>query len=66
MAFMEGWLGLFLQNNYGAQLWFAKLHLNSSNNNKFQNNIIWTDETNVEMVGHHAQHHVWQKPNTIY
>ena len=38
---------------------FAKLHLDKPQN--FWNNVLWTDETQVEMSGHNAQHRVWQK-----
>lgn len=24
---------------------------------------FWLDETNMEMFGHNAQHHVWRKPS---
>ena len=47
-----------------AQLRFAKLHLNKPQD--FWNNVLWTDQTKVEMFGHNAQQHVWRKLNTIY
>ena len=47
-----------------AQLRFVKLYLNKPQD--FWNNVLWTDQTNVEMFGHNAQQHVWRKPNTAY
>lgn len=32
----------------------------------FWKNVLWTYETKVEMFGHNAQWHIWQKPNTAY
>ena len=32
----------------------------------FWNNVLWTDETKVEMFGHNARRHLWRKPNTTY
>ena len=46
-----------------AQLRFAKLHLDTPR--YFWNNVLWTDQTKVEMFGH-AQQHIWRKPNTAY
>lgn len=37
------------------------MHLNKAET--FWNNILWTDETKVEMFGHYALCHIWQKPN---
>ena len=49
---------LFLLNR------FVKLRLNKLKD--LWNNVLWTDETKVEMFGHNAQQHVWRKPNTAY
>ena len=46
------------------ELRFAKLHLNKAQD--FWNNVLWTDQTKVEMFGHNAQQHVWIKLNTAY
>ena len=35
---------------------FAKLHLNKAQD--FWNNVLWTDQTKVEMFAHNAQQHV--------
>jgi len=39
--------GLPGESLYSAQLRFAKIHLNKPQD--FWNNVLWTDETNVEM-----------------
>lgn len=41
---------------------FAKLHLSKPQN--FKNNVLWTNETIVDMFSHNAQCHIWQPPNT--
>ena len=38
-----------------AQLRFAKLHLNKPKD--FWKNVLWTDQTKVEMFGHNAYQH---------
>ena len=43
---------------------FAKLHVDKPQD--FWNNVLWTDETKVEISGHNAQQHIWRKPNTTY
>ena len=45
------------KKNMAAQLRFAKLHLNKPQD--FWNNVLWTDQTKVEMRDHNVQHHVW-------
>ena len=30
-----------------------------------RNNILWSDETNIELFGLNAKCHVWRKPGTI-
>ena len=47
-----------------AETVFVKLHLNKPQD--FWNNVLWTDQTKVELFGHNAQQHVWRKPNTAY
>ena len=53
-----------MTKNMAAQLRFAKLHLNKAQD--FWINVLWTDQTKVEMFGPNAQQHVWRKPNTAY
>ena len=45
-----------------AQLRFAKLHLNKPQ--YFSNNVIWRDQTKVEVLRHNTQCQVFRKPNT--
>lgn len=44
---------LFCKNSTAAQLRFPKLHLNKLKD--VWNNVLWTDETRVEMFGHNAE-----------
>ena len=30
-----------------------------------RNNILWSDETKIELFGLNAKRHVWRKPGTI-
>ena len=46
-----------------TQLDFAKGHLKDSQT--IRNNMIWYDETKIELFGLNAKHHVWRKPGTI-
>ena len=31
-----------------------------------RNKILWSDETNIELIGLHAKRHIWRKPGTIH
>ena len=64
MACLERLPGESLLSLMALWLRFAKLHLDKPQD--FWTNVLWTDETKVEMFGHNVQHHVWQKPNTVY
>lgn len=66
MAFMEGWQGISPISP--KRIWQHNLSLQNCTwtNHKRWNNIIWTDETKVEMCGQHAQCHVWRKLNTYH
>ena len=55
---------LLSKKNMAAQLRFAWLHLNKPQD--FWNNVLWTDETKVEISGHKAQQLVWRNSNTAY
>jgi len=48
--------------------WFRSAKLNLNKPQDFWHNVLWTDETKVEMFGdvHNAQYHAWWKPNTAY
>lgn len=41
----------------------AKRHLKDSQT--IRNNIVWSDETKIELFGLNAKHYVWRKPGTI-
>ena len=43
-----------------ARLEFAKSHLKDSDNE-----ILWSDETKIELFGLNAKSHIWMKPGTI-
>jgi len=45
----------FSKKYMSPHLMFAKLHLNKP---QFWNNVLWTDETKVEVFGRNAQQHV--------
>ena len=46
-----------------ACLEFAKRHLKDSQT--MRNNILWSDETKIELFGLNAKRHMWRKPVTI-
>ena len=64
MVCLEGLPGESFFSLKRKWLRFAKLHLDKPQD--FWNNALWTDETKVEISGHKAQRHIWQKPNTAY
>lgn len=49
------------KKNMAVELWFAKLQLNKPQVS--WNNVLWSDETKIEMFGDNAQSHIWQKSN---
>lgn len=57
--FLERRKTLLSKKIVAAQLRFGKLHLNKQQDS--WNNVLWTDETKVEMFTHYALHHVWRK-----
>jgi hypothetical protein len=46
-----------------AHLEFAKKQLKDSQT--MRNNILWSDETKIELFGLNFKHHTWRKPGTI-
>jgi hypothetical protein len=46
-----------------ASLEFSKRHLKDSQT--MRNNILWFDETKIELFGLNAKRHIWMKPGTI-
>ncbi|KAK3561784.1 hypothetical protein QTP86_014207, partial [Hemibagrus guttatus] len=49
---------LLSKKNIKARLSFARKHLDIQD---FWENTLWTDETNMELFGRSASHHVWRK-----
>ena len=50
--------------NIVARLKFAKEHLDVLQ--RYWQNILWTDETTVELFGRNTQHYVWRKNGTAH
>ena len=53
---------LLSKKNIAARLKFAKVHLDVPQ--RYWQNILWTDETTVELFGRITQHNVWRKKGT--
>lgn len=47
-----------------ARLKFAKEHKNKGRD--IRNNVLWTDESKIELFGHQNRGHVWRKSNTAF
>uniref|UniRef100_A0AAR2KM81 Transposase Tc1-like domain-containing protein n=1 Tax=Pygocentrus nattereri TaxID=42514 RepID=A0AAR2KM81_PYGNA len=54
---------LSTQNN-AAHLKFAKEHLDVPQH--YWQNILWTDETKIELIGRNTQRYVWRKKGTAH
>ncbi|KAF7670306.1 hypothetical protein LDENG_00272020 [Lucifuga dentata] len=52
------------RKNTKARLTFAKKHLDDPQD--FWENILWTDETKVELFGRCASRYIWRKTNTAF
>lgn len=62
MVFMGGQHGrshCCPKKNIAARLKFVKVHLNVPQ--RYWQDILWADETTVELFGRNTQHHVWRK-----
>ena len=55
---------LLSQKNIAARLKFAKEHLDVPQH--YWQNIMWTDETTVELFRWNTQHYVWRKKGTAH
>uniref|UniRef100_A0A8C4NIR9 Transposase n=1 Tax=Eptatretus burgeri TaxID=7764 RepID=A0A8C4NIR9_EPTBU len=55
---------LHSKKNIAPCLKFAKDHLD--NPEGWWKNVLWTDESKVELFGLNEKHYVWQKPNTAF
>jgi hypothetical protein len=57
------WKPLLSRMHMTARLEFAKRHLNYSQT--MRNEILWSDETKIELFGLNAKRHILRKPGTI-
>uniref|UniRef100_A0AAR2LJV0 Transposase n=1 Tax=Pygocentrus nattereri TaxID=42514 RepID=A0AAR2LJV0_PYGNA len=55
---------LLSKKNIKAHLNFSKTHLDDPQH--FWENILWTDETKVELFGRCVSHYIWCKRNTAF
>lgn len=55
---------LLSKKNIKARLNFSKTHLDDPQD--FWDNILWTDETKVELFGRCVSHYIWRKRNTAF
>ncbi|KAK3573509.1 hypothetical protein QTP86_025939, partial [Hemibagrus guttatus] len=55
---------LLSKRHMTACLEFARRHLKDSQT--MRNNILWSDETKIELFGLNVKHHVWRKPGTVH
>uniref|UniRef100_A0A8C5PUM9 Transposase Tc1-like domain-containing protein n=1 Tax=Leptobrachium leishanense TaxID=445787 RepID=A0A8C5PUM9_9ANUR len=55
---------LLSKKNIAARLKFAKEHLDVPQH--YWQNILWTDETKIELFGKNTQHYVWRKKGTAH
>ena len=52
------------KKNIQARLNFAKKYIQSPNT--MWKNVLWSDETKVEIFGHNTKRYVWRKKNTAH
>lgn len=55
---------LLSKRNIKARLTFARENVDKDQD--FWNNVLWTDESKIELFGHQSRGHVWRKPNTAF
>lgn len=55
---------LLTKKNIKARLTFAKNHLDHPQS--FWENVLWTDQTKVELFGRNASRYIWRKKNTAF
>lgn len=55
---------LLSKKNMKARLKFARVNVDKDQD--FWNNVLWTDESKIELFGHQNRGHVWRKPNTAF
>ena len=57
-------VSLLTKKDIAARRKFAKDHLDVPQ--QFWQNILWTDETKIELFGRNTQHYVWRKNGTAH
>lgn len=55
---------LLTRKHREARLKYAKTNIEKPQD--FWNNVLWTDETKIELFGHMDSRYVWRTPNTAY
>ena len=55
---------LLSKRHMTARLEFAKMHLKDSQT--MRNKILWSDVTEIELLGVNGRRHVWRKPGTAH
>ncbi len=56
--------GVGWQEKHPSRLDFAKTHYKSPKS--MWENVLWSDETKVELFGHNSKRYVWHKNNTAH
>uniref|UniRef100_A0AAR2K185 Transposase Tc1-like domain-containing protein n=1 Tax=Pygocentrus nattereri TaxID=42514 RepID=A0AAR2K185_PYGNA len=55
---------LLTKKNIAARLKFAKEHIDTSQ--RYWQNVLWTDETKIELFGKNTQRYIWRKKGTAH
>uniref|UniRef100_A0A8C9X1V4 Transposase Tc1-like domain-containing protein n=1 Tax=Sander lucioperca TaxID=283035 RepID=A0A8C9X1V4_SANLU len=55
---------LLTKKNIAARLKFAKEHIDTPQ--RYWLNVLWTDETKIELFGNTKQHYIWRRKGTAY
>uniref|UniRef100_A0A3B4X5Q9 Transposase Tc1-like domain-containing protein n=1 Tax=Seriola lalandi dorsalis TaxID=1841481 RepID=A0A3B4X5Q9_SERLL len=55
---------LLTKKNIAARLKFAKAHIDTPQ--RYWQNVLWTDETKIELFGKNTQHYIWRRKGTAY
>lgn len=55
---------LLTKKNIAARLKFAKEHIDTPQ--RYWQNVLWTDETKIELFGKNTQHYIWRKKGTAH
>lgn len=55
---------LLTKKNIAARLKFAREHIDTPQ--RYWQNVLWTDETKIELFGKNTQHYLWRRKATAY